>query len=463
MRQRSLTTRFLLSHLTAVAFALALLAGTSTLLLIRNERSRSLTNLQERTTLYATYAAAIAPDPLILRGSGDTIVRRFPAIPGNIVRIFAPDGTLLTSNRSLGEFPSRAVQPWLQRDVPLLTYAPANRIFVAQPILVGSKIIGVVEISSDAASEGALLHALVLALLPSGIVALSGAAILATVLARTLLRPLRQLRRIAATIASGDFQARSNDRSRDEIGLLALQINQMATELQARFEEVERLSQSRHEFYRSISHELRTPLTAIRGLSENMEEDATDEQRAHLEMIATETMRLQRLVEELLAGGAPVFVALRHREPVDIASLIVEAVTLMRPRAERDGIQLDYKIEGEHTMLGDQDRLKQALLNVLDNALKWTPAGGIVQVNLRKGAPPQDVVISISDSGPGIPPDLRATLWQRGTHGSESGSGLGLALVREVIEAHGGTARLCDGPGTSIELCLPSIPKQPSL
>jgi signal transduction histidine kinase len=417
-----------------------------------------LTSLDERATLYATYAAAIAPTSPTLQGLADTIVRRFPALPGNAVRIFSPDGTLLTSDRALGQFPSRAVQPWLDREVPLLTYAPANRTFVARPILQGSTVLGVVEVSSDAAGEQALLHALALALLPGALVALAGATILATILARTLLRPLRQLRHVAAEIAGGDLQARSNDHSDDEIGLLAQQINQMAAELQARFDEVERLSQSRHEFYRSISHELRTPLTAIRGLSENMEDDATGEQRAQLEMIAAETGRLQRLVEELLAGGAPGFVPLRNRAPVEIAGLIDAAVRLMQPRAERAVTQLGYHAAvGAGAILGDYDRLKQALINVLDNALKWTPPGGAIRVRLQLPPTHDDAVVVVSDTGPGIPPDLRATLWQRGTHSGESGTGLGLALVHEVVEAHGGPARLLDGPGTTIELRLPLI------
>ncbi len=108
-------------------------------------------------------------------------------------------------------------------------------------------------------------------------------------------------------------------------------------------------------------------------------------------------------------------------------------------------------------MMGDRDRLRQALVNLLDNALRWTPAGGQVRVRLRMEGNEHDgqIRVLIEDTGPGIPAELRPRLWERGTTGDRNGHGLGLALVREIVEAHGGTARLVPGAGTTVELAFP--------
>jgi signal transduction histidine kinase len=319
-------------------------------------------------------------------------------------------------------------------------------------------MIGVVEVSADGMEGARLQHMLLLALAPAGLLAAGGGMLLALLLARSLLRPLADLGRVAATIAAGDLEARADDRRADELGRLAAEINRMARELEARFAEVERLAGTRREFYRSVSHELRTPLTAIRGIAENLEEDVPESDRASLVIIQSETDRLNRLVDELWAGAEQPFVARRRLRPIPVEPLVHEVVDLMRPRAERGGVQLTMGTTGDSVTLGDHDRLKQALVNLLDNAVKWTPPGGQVRVTIASAPDSNEVQIRIADTGPGIPPSLRPTVWQRGTRSPDGGQGLGLALVDEVVSAHGGSARLLDGAGTTIELRLPIAP-----
>ncbi|MDQ5851435.1 MAG: ATP-binding protein [Chloroflexota bacterium] len=457
MRRLSLTTRLILSHLLATATALLLLGSTLVFLVVRDQRLQVLATLDAQAAVYAAYAGELAPTTAILEGLADGIVQRFPREPGTKVRIFATNGSLLTSDRSLGEFPSRAVQPLIVTPAPFLPLATETRRYVAKAIIRDSQPIGIVEVSRDTAAEVRLRRNLLLALLPGSLLAATGALLLANLLARTLLRPLHALRRVASAIAAGELGARSGDRSSDEIGQLAGQINRMAAELEARFDEIERLAKTRREFYRSISHELRTPLTAIRGMAENLEDGAAPEQQRSLEIIQAETDRLQCLVEELLAGGDGSFALLRQRQPVELAELARDVVELMQPRAARASIQLRYDGEDRGTIAGDRDRLKQALVNVLDNALKWTPPGGDVLVRTYEA--PLDgaagIAVSVADSGPGIPDELRATVWQRGTRGRDGSQGLGLALVHEVVQAHGGAASLGDGPGTTVELRFP--------
>ena len=463
MRHRSLTHRLLLSHLLATLAALALLGGTLVILVVRNQRAQLLQRLSVQAAVYASYATELAPTTAILEGVADAVVRRFPPEAGVEVRIFAINGALLTSDRSLGEFPSRAVQPLVTGPGSFLPIAPATRRYVARTITRDGRPIGIVEVSSDLAGERRLRRELLLALVPASLLAVAGALLLAALLARGLLRPLHALRRVAGAIAAGDLQARADAHNPDEIGQLAAQINQMARDLQARFEEVERLAETRREFYRSVSHELRTPLTAIRGIAENLEDSATPEEQSSLAIIQAETDRLQRLVSELLAGGERAFPPLRQHGPVDLGTLATEVAGLMRPRAKRSGVRLRLQQETTATISGDPDRLKQALVNLLDNALKWTPAGGDVLIrtyNARIDETP-GVAIAVSDTGRGIPADLRETIWQRDSRGSDGGQGLGLALVHDVVTAHGGAARLLDTGNTTIELRFPRTEARP--
>jgi signal transduction histidine kinase len=368
---------------------------------------------------------------------------------------------LLSTDAGLGPFPSRAVQPYITGQLPFLPLSPATRITVAQPVQRGGQTIGIIEVSADGADAVRQRRGLLLALLPAALLAVAGAMLMASLLARNLLRPLAALRRVAATIAAGDLHARADERRPDEIGRLAAEINRMAAELEARFAEVERLASARREFYRSVSHDLRTPLTAIRGIAENLEDSVSEQDRASLVIIQSETERLGRLVDDLLAGNEPVS-ALR-RQPLPLMALVQEVVELMRPRAERGGVRLVLQASAEGSIAGDRDRLKQALVNLLDNALKWTPAGGSVRVTLAPTPASTDLLLSIADSGPGIPTHLRSTLWQRGTRGADGGQGLGLAQVQQAVTAHGGTVRLAEGPGTTIELRLPTLPVQTTI
>lgn len=461
---RSLTARLTWSHLLATAVGLALLGVTVLVLVDRNQRAETIAGLNRQAAIYAAYAAQIAPSSTTLEGVADSVLRRFPIAPGTIARIFATNGSLLSSDPSLGQFPSRPVQSLMAGPVPFLPLPPPQRLYVAWPVRHAHDTIGIVEVSSDVSAARRLRRELAVALVPGALLACTGALVLANLLARSLLRPLHALGRVSQAIAAGDLRARADESGKDEIARLAGQINHMAAELQQRFAEIEQLAETRKQFYRSVSHELRTPLTAIRGIAENLEDSASEEQQKSLLIMQAETIRLQRLVEELLAGGETAFAPLRERRAVDLAALTSEVAALMRPRADRAGIRLDCESKAAALVIGDQDRLKQALVNLFDNALKWTPSGGSVRLRVddmrvdgRSG-----VRISITDTGPGIPEQLRVSLWDRDARGDDGGQGLGLALVRDVVEAHGGRAGLEPGTGTTITLWLPRAEPAPA-
>lgn len=216
------------------------------------------------------------------------------------------------------------------------------------------------------------------------------------------------------------------------------------------------LEQARTRFYRSVSHELRTPLTAMRSAIENLSDDATPDQQRMLQLLDAETARIARLVEELLRapkeGNRPLV-----RRRIDVGQLVGELVALQQGRAKRAGITLTWaQSDRLPQLLGDRDRMKQALLNLLDNAMRVTPPGGLVDMMVSTPNPPS-VHITVTDTGPGVPAALRERIWERGVRGADlgqagvaaaGGAGLGLAIVREIVGAHGGRAFVAEHGGT---------------
>ncbi len=237
--------------------------------------------------------------------------------------------------------------------------------------------------------------------------------------------------------------------------------------------QIKALEQARTRFFRSISHDLRTPLTAIRGMLENLQDVAPLEQQATLTTLEDETARLARLVEELLHPPDNGMLLPTERRPVNLDVLAREICDLQQGRARRAGIILTCTVPNSPPpVYGDRDRLKQALLNLLDNALRFTPAGGTVAIEVtaaqsNQPASASAIHLSIADNGPGIPAELRERIWERGVRGidlgypdvdgEQRGAGLGLAIVREIVTAHGGQVRVdAHAPqGTRFVLELP--------
>ncbi|HEU4703415.1 MAG TPA: ATP-binding protein [Conexibacter sp.] len=223
---------------------------------------------------------------------------------------------------------------------------------------------------------------------------------------------------------------------------------------------------AKQDFFALVSHELRTPLTAILGYVELLLSDDTGdfpvEHARHLEVIDRNARRLVRLVGDLLfaaqVDGAPLLL-----EPgeVDLAALVHDAVELARSRATEAGIALETEIESVNRCIGDRDRLAQVLDNLLLNALKFTPPGGRIAVRLADaGAQAQ---IEVADTGVGIAEQELPHLFDRfyrarnATGLSVPGLGLGLTIVRTIVEGHGGTVsvRSREGEGTSFTIQLP--------
>lgn len=271
---------------------------------------------------------------------------------------------------------------------------------------------------------------------------------------RSIVNPVTAIGRTAQRIAMGEYDARLEKRYDDEIGDLCDTINFMAEEIGA-------TEKMKNEFLSSVSHELRTPLTAIKGWSETLQTAPEDRELVNrgLAVIGKEAERLSGLVEELLdfsrmESGHIVL----KRQRLDVLAELEEAVFLFRDRTTRAGLSLEYS-GGEELLpvMGDPARLRQVFVNLLDNAVKYTPRGGRIRVEAAQL--PGRVQVVISDTGVGIAPEelprVRQKFYQ--TDPANPGSGIGLALVEEIIRLHGGRMEMDSEPGvgTAVTVLLP--------
>ncbi len=290
-------------------------------------------------------------------------------------------------------------------------------------------------------------------------------------LARRLTRPLTSLTLAAEQMGEGNYAQRVvTPKSQDELGRLASSFNAMAEKIESDVTELHRQDQMRRDLIANIAHDLATPLTAIQGFSEALADDVITEPQARQEtaqLIGREVQRLRRLVSDMqqmtsLESGRIQL----DREPLDLHTLVDEVLEVIRPECEQAGISLHNEIAPTTpAVLADSDRMTQVLLNLLDNARRYTPAGGCITIGARVDGSLRSKWLSVwvSDTGTGIDAsDLpyifdRFFRSDRARSGASGGSGLGLAIIKAIITAHGGTicAESTPGKGTSITFTLP--------
>ncbi|MGJ6963407.1 DUF4153 domain-containing protein [Streptosporangium sp. G11] len=293
------------------------------------------------------------------------------------------------------------------------------------------------------------------------------AMILVQLLARGMTKPLREMAAAAQTIAKGRYSLRVTASSRDEVGELARAFNAMAADLG----EVDR---QRRELVANVSHELRTPITALRAVLENVVDGVSDPDPVTLGTALAQTERLGRLVAQLLdlsrlESGA----RLIEREDVELLQLCEQA--LREAVLAREGVVARCEVPEGLSLRADPDLLAQVLANLLDNAVRHSPAGGLVV--LTATARGEGVRLRVSDQGPGIAAEDRARAFERfsrldaGRAADDGGAGLGLAITKEIVELHGGSIHVDDGVGCHvvadlperIEMNPPSLPAKGSL
>ena len=303
------------------------------------------------------------------------------------------------------------------------------------PLSKGEETVAILELASSLAEIDrlyAILGPRLLIGVVFSLVAIAGAGLY---ISRNVTRILRETERAAHRISQGDFDYRIKVTSDDEVGQLTRTINQMAQELQ-------QLSQARAQFLSKISHELRTPLTIIKGFCVTLlrESPPPDQQRS-LQVIDQQTDYLTRLVTDLLELSRSQAGSLQLQvQSVDLVDLAQEVVESLKPRASEQNINLFMEKGTERAVAEiDLERIRQVMYNLLDNALKHTDPGGKVKLSIN--ADDAGVTIQVKDNGRGIPSDKLPYVFDSffQVEPQAPGAGLGLTVVKELVEAHGGT------------------------
>jgi two-component system, OmpR family, sensor histidine kinase BaeS len=259
---------------------------------------------------------------------------------------------------------------------------------------------------------------------------------------RRMARPMDNLIDAARRIESGDYAAQVPEWGSPDIRSVARAFNSMSARLKA-------MDEQRRSFLADVTHELRTPLSVIRGQAEAIADGVYPADASHLAPILDATAALDRLVEDLRtlvltdAGNLVL-----HKEPTDLGALVRDTVESFRSQAESRGLSLTTDIAANApTIEVDPARIRQVIGNLLSNAIRHTPSGGSVQVDVSFAT--DRVTISVTDTGEGIPPELLAHVFERFVKGASStGSGLGLAIAHDIVGAHGGTIDLRNGDGS---------------
>jgi two-component system sensor histidine kinase BaeS len=287
----------------------------------------------------------------------------------------------------------------------------------------------------------------IVAIATGGGLALLAALALVAALLASVRRPLDALVAASGRLAAGDLDARVPEDGPRELRQVAAAFNAMAAERA-------RLEQLKDEFIATASHELRSPLTAVKGFVELLR--ATDglspQQREFVDIVHSSTQRLVELVDDLLdvarldAGHAEV-----DRRPTDLGDVVAEVGELLRPRIEAKDQRLALDVADDlPPALADPVRMRQVLTNLLTNAHLYTPAGGTLTVGLRDGA--AGLRLTVADTGTGMGPEELEHVFDRFVRvgrdpGGTGGSGLGLNIVRSLVELHDGRVEVRSAPG----------------
>jgi signal transduction histidine kinase len=294
-----------------------------------------------------------------------------------------------------------------------------------------------------------------IALLYAALGGLALALVLGVVLARALTNPIRDLTIAIRSLAAGDLSQRVTIRSKDELGELAAAFNQMSADL-------EHLVSSRRRMTADIAHDLRNPLTVIGGYVESMRDGVLESTPDRLDAVQAEVKHLQRLVDDLRTLSQAEAGELRlNREPAAPAQLLERMRRSYGPLAEKQGVGLRLAVQADLPDINiDPDRMAQVLGNLISNSLRYTAANGeIVLTAQREGA---SLILSVRDDGQGIAAEALPSIFDRfyradSSRSRSEESGLGLAIAKSIVEAHGGSiaAKSSPGRGTTMAITLP--------
>ncbi len=433
--------------------------------------------------------SALRKDPS--RESGQALAEQYGARLKARITIIAPDGTVIGDSertiREVRKMENHASRPEVAAalagaigsDLRHSQTLNAAMLYIAVPLNDGQQIKGALRLAlpmTELAAVSASIRTTVAigALLAAGVALLVG-----LFLSRRVTRPVVEMQAIATRMAAGDFSHRVPVTGTDEIAELGRGLNLLASRLQEKIQdlegerakvatilaEVRRLEQVRTEFVANVSHELRTPLTVIKGYLETLLDEAPAQPETHrrfLEVAYTHAARLSRLVDDLLElSNLETGKAVLKLSAVDIHGAADEIVAMFEKKAAHKTLVVRNETPTGLLARADRDRLSQVLVNLVDNAVKYTPEGGTVTIGGAR-RPDQFVTVWVSDTGSGIPSSDLPRLTERFYRVDKArsrelgGTGLGLAIVKHLVQAHGGELVIESdlGKGTKVSFTL---------
>ncbi len=273
------------------------------------------------------------------------------------------------------------------------------------------------------------------------------ATVISFFLARYIVKPVRQLRSAARRIADGDFKMRVSENAVGELGELTQTFNKMT-------ESLENLENMRSSFISNVSHELRTPMTTITGFIEGILDGTVpqDRQREYMEIVLEESRRLSKLVSNLLLSSRIEQGKIPEMKSFDLTESMRVGIIQFEQRLTEKEIEVTANFETDPIQaFGDPDSIRQVITNLLDNAVKFTPSQGMIRIEIKKKG--GLIYTSISNSGPGIPPEDLSRIWERfyktdkSRSEDKAGVGLGLSLVKAILTRHGQSVEAESTPG----------------
>ncbi len=440
----SLRTRLLLSYGMLIVTLMCLFSAGSMVSLLRNplvyeSAAQQLRTAQRVVNANPEQMAALSaiPDAELVEQAANRLDVRVVLVRG--------DGTTLTDSRAALSPPLR-IRPVLlkvlaQRNEIAFQRDESNRLWLVllQPIdgenylvlAVNRPRLKVVQVFTSEFFRPILL---------TGLVGLALAVLIALGLAQWINAPLKHLGRAADAVAAGEYQS---------IPLSGpIEVRRLENSFNHMTRRVQDAMQSQQDLVANVSHELKTPLTSIQGFAQSILDGVSqtpDEIRQAVEVIFNEAGRMRRLVQNLvILARLEAEIADLQRGPVDISLLVRDVAEKFRPQADQADVQLDLDVPDLPGLEGDGDRLVQVITNLVDNAIKYTPAGGVVCIDAFPCG--SGVEIRVVDTGPGIPSADRERIFRRfyRVNQSQPGTGLGLAITRQIVVAHGGTIRVED-------------------
>lgn len=332
---------------------------------------------------------------------------------------------------------------------------------VAIPIK-GKSTSYIVYIKDNKSNVKELSSALFLIILQALLIGFLISVFLSLLLARTIVKPIQNLTHAAERVADGDFTQNPTSDSKDEIGVLTNTFNNMATQLQTTLNDLKKSESMRREFVANVSHELRTPITSIRSYAETLYDDEDmpkDTEKEFLGVIVNESDRMTNLVSDLLTlsrfdAGSYQF----HFDTFSPDRSVKDIYTAMALEAKKRNQNLTIEIDDLPRISGDKSRIEQVLINMVSNAIKYTPNGG--NIAITAGSSDDEIWISVKDNGIGIPEEDVPKVFDRfyrvdkARSRESGGTGLGLSIANEIVNRHNGKLELSSKPGEGTEIIM---------